>query len=363
MLLFATTACRLTADHQPVFLLLVLRAAVAVALALAIGWARRWPLAVFGVLLAESTAAGLLWGKTWPFFLAMGGLVGYLAASRPRRTAVVAAVVELAGWALQWVAVDHGKEKLSDFASMLSGLAVSVLVCWLIGNSIRQQRQYGEALRAHAVTSERLRIARELHDMVAHSIGVIAIQAGSASLVIDTQPENVRKALGAIESTSRETLAGLRRMLVSLRRADEASPGQGPGPGRAGMEALDRLAETTADAGVRVEVHWRGQRRPLPPEIDVAAFRIIQESVANAVRHSGADHCRVSVEYGDEELAIEVVDDGPGSVHSGPVRTGAAAGAGYGIPGMRERVALLNGRFSAGSRPEGGFRVAARLPG
>ncbi|MEV0415269.1 histidine kinase [Streptomyces sp. NPDC050448] len=362
VLLFSTTTCRLTADHHSAFPLLVLRAAVAAVLALAIGWARRWPLAVFGVLLAESTAAAVLWGKTWPFFLALGGLVCYLAMNRPRRTTVAAAVVELAAWALQWVAVDHGREKLSDFVSMLSGLAVSVLVFWLIGNSIRQQRRYGEALRAHAVTSERLRIAREVHDMIAHSIGVIAIQAGSASLVIDTQPENARKALGAIESTSRETLAGLRRMLVSLRQADEASPhpdpDRDPDRGRTGMEALDRLAEMTAEAGVRVEVHWRGQRRPLPPETDVAAFRIIQESVANAVRHSGTDHCRVSVEYRDEELAIEVVDDG-----RGPVRTGAAAGAGYGIPGMRERVALLNGRFSAGSRPEGGFRVAVRLPG
>ncbi|TDT97335.1 signal transduction histidine kinase [Streptomyces sp. 846.5] len=356
MVLFSTTTYRLTDDHHSAFLLLVLRAAVAAVLALAIGWARRWPLAVFGVLLAETTAADLLWGKTWPFFLALDGLVCYLATNRPRRTTAAAAVVELAAWALQWVAVDHGREKLSDFASMLSGLAMSVLVFWLIGNSVRQQRQYGEALRAHAVTSERLRIAREVHDMVAHSIGVIAIQAGSASLVIDTQPENARKALGAIESTSRETLAGLRSMLGSLRQADKASPD--PAPGRAGMEALDRLAETTADAGVRVEVRWRGQRRPLPPEVDVAAFRIIQESVANAVRHSGTDHCRVSVEYRDEELAIEVVDDG-----RGPVHTGTAAGAGYGLPGMRERVALLNGRFSAGSRPEGGFRVAVRLPG
>ncbi|MDJ0344468.1 histidine kinase [Streptomyces sp. H10-C2] len=359
LLLLNTTAYRMAPHHHAAFPGVVLRVAGSVVLALAIGWARRRPLPVFGVILAESTASAVLWEKTWPFFLVMNALVCYLAATRPRRTAVAAAVVELVAWACQWLAVDHGQEKLSDFASMLSALAASILIAWLIGNSIRQQREYGSALRAQALTVERLRIARELHDMVAHSIGVIAIQAGAASLVIDTQPASARKALGAIETTSRETLAGLRRMLVSLRHADEdsAQASLGLRPSAAGLEAVDQLAETAADAGVQVEVYWRGQRRPLPPETDVAAFRIIQESVTNAVRHSGTHHCRVSVEYRTEELAIEVLDAG-----RGPVRAGAAAGAGYGISGMRERVALLNGRFSAGSRPEGGFRVAVRLP-
>ncbi|MDH6144906.1 MULTISPECIES: sensor histidine kinase [Kitasatospora] len=356
LLLFVTTTYRAgplgLRPHPPVTLDIAVRAGVAVVLAVAIGWARRWPLPVFGALLAESCAVATLGMRTWPFFLVLATLVGYLAATRPRRTALAAAGAELAVWVGQWAALNQGQETVSDLLSMLSALAAAIAIAWLIGNSIRQQRDYGEALRSHALTAERLRIARELHDMVAHSMGVIAFQAGAAGLVLDTQPANARKALGAIETTSRETLAGLRRMLVSLRRADEDLSGAAVA---VGLEALDRLAETTSDAGVRVQVHREGRARPLPPEIDVAAFRIIQESVTNTVRHSGARRCQVCVTYGDEELAIEITDDGQGAGRS-------SAGSGFGIPGMRERVALLGGRFSAGSRPEGGFRVTAELP-
>ncbi|MEV6978137.1 sensor histidine kinase [Kitasatospora sp. NPDC093806] len=335
---------------------------VAVVLALPIGVARRRPLPVLGLMLAESTALMLLTERTWPLFPAMDILICYIAATRSRRTGIAAAGIVLTVWAGAfvgtWLTVPRGTETVSDVLSEVSGAAMTVVVAWMIGNSMRQRRDHREALHAEAaaraVVAERLRIARELHDIVAHNIGVIAIQAGAANLVIDTQPAGARKALNAIETTSRETLAGLRRMLGALHQA-EADPARAAPA--AGLEAVDRLAETTADAGVRVEVHWLGQRRPLPPEIDLAAFRIIQESVTNVVRHSGTRRCQVSVEYRDEELAIEVVDDGRGAE-----RPGAAAGTGYGISGMRERVARLNGRFSAGSRPEGGFRVAARLP-
>jgi signal transduction histidine kinase len=229
----------------------------------------------------------------------------------------------------------------------------ATVIAWMAGNSIRQRREYAEALRAQAATqavqAERLRIARELHDMVAHSIGVIAIQAGAASMVLETQPAGARKALSAIELASRETLAGLRRMLGALRQAEDL-PAQG-------LENIGWLAATTTDAGVRVEVLWRGRRRPLPPEIDLSAFRIIQESVTNVVRHANARRCQVSVDYREEELAIEVVDDGKGFAGGD-----TTWGTGHGISGMRERVGLLNGQFSAGPRAEGGFRVEARLP-
>ncbi|MFE9427569.1 sensor histidine kinase [Kitasatospora sp. NPDC006697] len=319
--------------------------AVSVLWAVPVGLARRWPLAVFGVLLAESFLM-----KGWPFFAVAAVLVGYLAATRPRRTALVAAGVELALWPLQiWVA-DRPGNTLSDYLSLLAGLAALLAICWLAGNSVRQQRDYGTALRSQALADERLRIAREVHDMVAHSMGVIAIQAGAAALVLDDRPAEARKALGSVEATSRETLAGLRRMLVSLRGAE----GGRAAPAATGLEGVERLAELTTEAGVEVEVCWLGEPRPLPPEVELAAFRIIQESVANTVRHAGARHCRVSVEYGDAELGVEVVDDGRG--------TGPGSAPGFGIAGMRERVALLDGRFSAGRGPEGGFRVIARLP-
>ncbi|MFE7602119.1 sensor histidine kinase [Streptomyces sp. NPDC057494] len=343
-------------------------AGAAVLMASPVGVARRHPLPVLGLMLAESIAVMELTGRIWPLFPAMDVLICWIAATRPRRTGIAAAGVVTAVWTGTfvggWLVGPRGNETVGDVLSEVSAAVLTVVLAWLIGHSIRQRREHGEALHAEAaaraVVAERLRIARELHDMVAHSIGVIAIQAGAASLVLDTQPEGARKALHAIEASSRETLAGLRRMLGALRQAEadeaEARPGRAAAP--AGLEAVDRLAETTAEAGVRVEVCWRGRRRPLHPETDLAAFRIIQESVTNVVRHSGSGHCRVSVEYREAELAIDVVDGGG----RGAARAGAAAGTGHGISGMRERVALLNGRFSAGSRPEGGFRVAARLP-
>jgi signal transduction histidine kinase len=221
-----------------------------------------------------------------------------------------------------------------------------------IGLLIRQRREHADTMRAQAaaqaIIGERLRIARELHDSVAHRIGIIALQAGAANRVFDTQPARARQAIGVVESASRETLAELRRMLGGLRASD-------PGEVLAtGLADLPKLASATAEAGVRVDVRWLGTPAALPAEIDRSAFRIIQEAVTNVVRHAGVDSCRVTVEHADGALAVEVLDEGQG-------RPGNP-GAGYGLVGMRERVALLHGDFSAGPRVEGGFRVAARLP-
>jgi signal transduction histidine kinase len=235
-----------------------------------------------------------------------------------------------------------------------STLALTAVIAWLVGHSVRQGREYAQQLSAHtaarAVAAERLRISRELHDMVAHSIGIIALQAGAAAQVIHTQPGRAREAMIAVETTGRETLTGLRRMLGALRQAEQASPLH-PLPG---LADVDRLAAATTAAGVRVEVRWQGQRRPLPPEIDLSAFRIIQESVTNVVRHAGTRSCRVFIDHREEDLAIEVIDSGRGS--------DAMIDTGYGLAGMRERVALLHGDFTARPRPEGGFQVTARLP-
>jgi len=197
--------------------------------------------------------------------------------------------------------------------------------------------------------AERLRIASELHDIVAHSIGVIAIPAGSGRRVFDASPAEARDALAAIEATSRATLSGLRQMMTGLRHAEPGSgPVQAPLDPASGLAGLDRLAALTQDAGVRVEVEWLGSREPLPADIDLSAFRIIQEAVTNVVRHAGTDRCLVWIDHQDGYLLIEVTDSG----HS--VST---TGTGYGITGMREHAALLGGDFSAGPRPSGGFRV------
>ncbi|MFH8447336.1 sensor histidine kinase [Streptomyces sp. NPDC018026] len=329
------------------------RIGMAVLMALPIGLARLRPVPVLGLVLAESTVIAMLRQPTWPMLCVTVVLIGYIAVIRPRRVVAGAAVLTLFVWSAQWGALSTGSW-LYLLAVKPGYAALLIVIAWSVGNSIHQRRRYAEALRKQAanqaVVDERLRIARELHDMVAHSIGIIAIQAGAVNRVIDAQTPEVRDALNAIENTSRETLAGLRHTLGMLRETDPDSTESVRSPG---LENVDQLARTAADAGIRVQVNWQGRRRQLPADIDLSAFRIIQESVTNVVRHSGSDDCQVNVEFRDAELTIEVVDDG---------REHRMTGAGYGIAGMRERVGLLHGHFQAGPRPEGGFRVEARLP-
>ncbi|MCX5603320.1 sensor histidine kinase [Streptomyces phaeochromogenes] len=323
---------------------------------------RRRPLWALALMLSGSIAAtSALSVGAIPLlqFLAVDLTLYFIAASRTRRTGIVAismALCTLAGYLAVRVLSGWAIGTTTELI-----VALTAVIAWLIGDSMHQSRVHAEQVRtqaaAQAVTAERLRIARELHDMVAHTIGIVALQAGAARRVIDTRPELAREALGEVENASRETLSGLRRMLGALRRAE---PGQAPeatplDPSPApGLADIDRLAERTTAAGVHVEVRWRGERHTLPPEICMSAYRIVQEAVTNVVRHAGTGSCRVTVDCRDEELAIEVVDSG-----NGP---GRAAATGYGLLGMRERVGLLHGEFSAAPRPEGGFRVAARLP-
>jgi signal transduction histidine kinase len=334
---------------------------------------RRWPLPALALLLACAIAVAMmpepqaateyLESALQPpaFFLIppAGAAVGFIAATRPRPVSIGAAVIALGVLAR---CADGGMWSPAGFPDRSSfpvlAASVTTIIAWLIGESIRQHRLHAQTLRiqaeARAVTAERLRIARELHDIVAHSIGVIAIQAGAGSRVINTQPTEARNALAAIEATSQESLAGLRRTLGAPRGTGQ-SPDPAPSPldPAAGLAHIGRLAAKARSAGVRVDVRWRGQPRPLPADIDQSAFRIVQEAVTNVVRHADTGRCQVIIDQQDDEVAIEVTDHGRG---------GAAVGAGYGITGMRERAGLLGGQLTAGPGPEGGFRVAARLP-
>ncbi|MET7486233.1 sensor histidine kinase [Streptomyces sp. NPDC005538] len=323
----------------------------------------RRPLSGLGLLVVGTYAVTLgLNGLTLGLihYGAIDIAVGWIAASFSRRRSLPALVLAIAVLPFyQLTRTGLGRPLLFTYTTdqgtwrgwMTMGL--TAVVAWLIGNSVRQNRAYTERLSTQAatqaVTAERLRIAREMHDTVAHSIGIIALQAGAAARVTTTQPEAAREAMRAVEHEGRETLAGLRRMLVALRAADSGVPGVATGLGD-----LDRLAATTTAAGVRVEVCRRGEPRQLPPDIDLSAFRIVQESVTNVVRHAGTRACRVTLDYREDELALEVTDDGRGH--------GTVTDTGFGLAGMRERVALLHGEFTAEPRPEGGFRVAARLP-
>ncbi|MGW0466681.1 sensor histidine kinase [Streptomyces sp. NPDC003027] len=371
---------------------------LALATALVVGGSlrlRERPLTALGLLLSAAALGTLplsVGEIPLPQFLMVDVALYVIAATRPRRTGVIAlllALAVLAGYLMTRLAFGWSVGTSEELA-----VALTAVIAWLIGNSAYQARVYAERTHAEAaaraVSDERLRIAREMHDMVAHTIGVVALQAGAAVRVIDTRPDAAREAMAAVETAARETLSGLRRMLGALRRnGDEERNGEGNGDGAgqgddggslhslAGLADVEALAAATTAAGVRVDVERRGERRPLPPDIDLSAFRIIQESVTNVVRHAGAGSCRVTVDQRQDELTIEVVDDGRSDISTGSgapappasaSATGGGAGGGartdggHGLVGMRERVTLLRGEFSAAPRAEGGFRVIARLP-
>jgi signal transduction histidine kinase len=294
-------------------------------------------------------------------FLGCDVALWFVASTRPVRQLRVAA--GLTGFAV----VGYGVLRLAKGWNIGTSDELAVLltavVAVLFGRSAQQARERAVELSAHAaehaVANERLRIARELHDMVAHMLGIVALQSGAARRVIATQPDRARDALGAVENASRETLAGLRRMLVVLRAAEDLSPGAPLTP-TPGLDELDDLAASTTAAGVRVELRWEGERRPVAPEVDLAAYRIVQESLTNVVRHAGARSCEVTVAFEAEELTVEITDPGGGPGGTGATPRGYHA-PGYGLLGMRERVDLLGGEFRAGPRGDG-FAVAARLP-
>jgi signal transduction histidine kinase len=260
----------------------------------------------------------------------------------------------------------------SESRGSVPAIMLILIIAWLAGITALQRRSYAARVREQvtsaAVTEERLRIARELHDVVAHSMTVVAVQAGFGEYVFSREPGEARAALGAIQRVTTEALADMQRLLGVLRQDDATAGGAesgrplqlAPAPG---LGDLDRLVSTMAVAGVRVDVARAGEFGDLPPGIDQSAFRIVQEALTNVVRHSGAGSCQVSVARGDGGLAVEVTDPGgPGRVATAPNGTGHGGGTGHGIMGMRERVSLCGGEFSAGPLPGQGFRVAARFP-
>jgi len=206
---------------------------------------------------------------------------------------------------------------------------------------------------AAPANEERLRLARELHDTIASSIAVIAIQVGVADQALErceADPERAREALRTIRAVSQQALDDLKATVAKLRGGKGA---HGPRPGVAQLDALIGLA---GGVGVRVELAVVGATRPLPPAIDLAAYRIVQEALTNVIRHAGPATAMVRMTYGDRDLTVQVDDDGHGAEAKRP------SGSGNGLLGMGERIAALGGRLEAGPRPGGGFRVVATMP-
>ncbi len=391
-------------------------AAVLLALAVSapIALRRRAPIPSLGALLVFALLlSGLTPVVAAVIFLATAYVLYTVVVSSSKRTGAAALGLVLVTMVIAAVAGRGGSAGSVEAAAFVN------IITWTFGYSVRQRRLYVVRLQhqaaSSAVAEERLRIARELHDVVAHSMSVIAVQAGYGQYVIDTSPDGARDALGAIQATSRDALEEMRRMLGVLRQQDGAPvpppadslDAQGPvaatnplaagaggaaGPGAGGGETarsqahasagrggtaplapapgladLDRLIKRTGGAGIRVNLHVSGQVRPAPAGIDLSAYRIIQEALTNVVKHSGSARCTVSLGYGSGVLDVRVIDDGGPALAVGVTGIRAAPGppvigTGPGIIGMRERVNLCGGTFKAGPRAQGGFLVAATLP-
>ena len=252
------------------------------------------------------------------------------------------------------------------------GVPALVLSSWLLGKFVGSRRAYTAELEAknhlleqaqrdlaeRAVADERLRIARELHDVVAHTMTVVAMHAGTARMIAQDDPAAAAPALATIETATRSALVELRHMLGVLRGSDGQSPPDlSPAPG---LADLDSLVAEMVDAGVRVEVRVEGTSTPLPAGVDLSAYRIVQEALTNVVKHAGRRHAAIAVGYHPGAVTIDVDDDGPAGAPL--VDAPAAAAPGHGLVGMRERVALFDGTFTAERKPDGGFHVHARLP-
>jgi signal transduction histidine kinase len=339
---------------------------------------RSGPVAAYGVLIAVGVIVAATGSVAATVVFVAAAYVLYLVtATSNRQTGAAALALALAAMGLIVVG-DRQLRGPSGVEAAYVPVVFAVVIAWMTGYSVRQRRLYAQTLQhqaaSSAVAEERLRIARELHDVVAHSMSVIAVQAGYGQYVIDSSPADAKDALGAIQATSRDALEEMRRMLGVLRQQDAIVPGVGrsakpapltPAPG---LSDLDRLIQRTCGAGVEVSLERSGLVRAVPAGVDMSAYRIIQEALTNVVKHAGAGaYCGVSLRYGAEILDIQVTDDGGRSlvlspVGAAPAYAGDYTGAGHGIIGMRERTNLCGGRFNAGPLPAGGFQVTVALP-
>jgi signal transduction histidine kinase len=336
-----------------------------VAFSLPIAVRRRHPVLAIGLLLVALSVAGLVQPNAVLLGLLPLAYVLYIVAATARpRSAMIALAASLS------VAVATA---LPDFKHLGAAIPFSVLylVVWAVGFVVGQHRRYTADLlhyqarlaeteleRARRnVAQERIQIARELHDVVAHGMSVITVQAGYGNLVMDTEPEAARSALGAIEATGRQTLTELRSLLTVLRKdgpgEEPAVLSLAPAPG---LACLDELIERTAKAGVQVALAVTGRGRPLPAGIDLAAYRIVQEALTNIVKHAESSLAVVGLDYQEDALIIDVTDDGKGCPDEPqPV-------PGHGMVGIRERAHLYGGSVHAHNLPGGGFKVTCRIP-
>lgn len=345
-------------------------AAAALAMTAPLAWRRRAPLAVLAVIFAPLFAMRAAGHSLDSAYIMLVLLVAFHAvgAYLERRRAIAGLVLGLSLLAALLTAEsllassgDPEPPVVEDFVF----LSVILGVVWAGSVALRErslrtgelerradrlEREREERARA-AVAEERGRIARELHDVVAHSVSVIAVQTGSMRRRLSRERPEDAEQLAAVERTARQALAEMRRML-GLLRADGDEPSLAPQPG---VEQVDRLVEQVRSAGLPVELSVEGEQRSLPPGVDLAAYRIVQEALTNVLKHAGAEGASVALRYGERGVELEISDDGRGP-------NGTPTEGGHGLVGMRERVALYGGSLRTGAGHNGGFTVLAHLP-
>src|SRR5262245_59993332 len=303
----------------------------------ALRWRRSHPERVTAVTLAAAAAFVPVAPETVTPFAPMFA-VHSLAATRPPRISLLGLVGLEAVCALNFLTTNVGD------TTFTMALAVGA---WALGEAARNRRVAISEEARRAVSEEQARIARELHDVIAHSVSVIVVQAAAADDVFEERPDQARAALRSIEHAGRDALGELRRLLSAVQAADPSGP-------QPGLDRLDELAEPLRAGGLDVVVRREGEPAPLPAGVDVSAYRIVQEALTNTLRHARATSAEVTVTYEDDAVEVDVRDDGRAS--------GDGQGGGRGLVGMRERAALVGGTLEAGPQPGGGYRVHARLP-
>jgi signal transduction histidine kinase len=351
------------------------RAGVAVGLVLAttlpLVWRRRHPLTVSLVTGLATAAYGFARYPDLAMPIAIGGVVGMysVAAWGGRRAAAVS------GWVAVVVVVMVMTLPRADSDVVDAAFVSLALVgAWVLGDRARVQRALAAELAERAarlereraaearraVAEERTRIARELHDVVAHHVSMMVVQAEAGPVAVERDPARAAGAFEAIATTGRQALVEMRRLLGMLRGDGEPAPSLAPQPG---LAQVPSLVEQVGRAGLEVELVVEGREAPLPAGIDLSAYRIVQEALTNAVKHGGPGRAVVLVRYGDHDLELRVWDEGrPEEGNGSPPRGRPQTAPGRGLLGMQERVHLFGGELRAGPAPDGGFTVDARLP-